>query len=80
MICSLSYINLKPGTLSVVCGDAHIYKTHVSFVRENLKREPFPFPKLVVENKKDKISEFEWENIKLIGYRSHPSISAPMAV
>lgn len=80
MICSLSYINLKPGILTVVCGDAHIYKTHVSFVRENLKREPFPFPKLIVENKKDKISEFEWENIKLIGYRSHPSISAPMAV
>ena len=80
LICSLSYINLKPGMLSVVCGDAHIYKTHVAQVRENLKRRPFPFPKLIVENIKDKISEFEWENIKLIGYRSHPSISAPMAI
>ena len=29
LICSLNGINLTPGTLTVVCGDAHIYKTHV---------------------------------------------------
>ena len=80
LICALSYIDLTPGFLTVVCGDSHIYKTHVSQVRENLKRKPYPFPKLIVNNKKNKISSFEWEDIKLIGYKSHPSLSAPMAV
>jgi dihydrofolate reductase / thymidylate synthase len=80
LICALSFIDLKPGELSVVCGDSHIYKTHVSQVRENLKRTTFPFPKLIVNNKKDKITSFEWEDLKLIGYRSHSSLSAPMAV
>ncbi len=80
LICSLTFIDLKPGELSVVCGDSHIYKTHVSQVRENLKREPYPFPKLIVNNKKDKITSFEWEDLKLIGYRSHSSLSAPMAI
>jgi len=80
LICALSYIDLTPGFLTVVCGDSHIYKTHVSQVRENLKRKPYPFPKLTVNNKKNKISSFEWEDIKLIGYKSHPSLSAPMAV
>ena len=80
LICALTFIDLKPGELSVVCGDSHIYKTHVSQVRENLKRTAFPFPKLIVNNKKDKITCFEWEDLKLIGYRSHSSLSAPMAV
>jgi dihydrofolate reductase/thymidylate synthase len=80
LICALSYINLTPGILTVVCGDSHIYKTHVSQVRENLKRTPYPFPKLIINNKKDRISKFEWEDIKLIGYKSHPSLSAPMAI
>ena len=80
MICSLNHIDLTPGTLTVVCGDAHIYKTHVSQVRENLNRKPYPFPKLLILSKKNNICDFNWEDFRLIGYRSHPSISAPMAV
>jgi dihydrofolate reductase / thymidylate synthase len=80
MICSLIGIDLSPGTLTVVCGDAHIYKTHVSQVRENLKRKPFPYPKLVVSGRKQNICDFKWEDFQLLGYKSHPNISAPMAV
>lgn len=80
LICSLSYINLTPGSLIVVCCDAHIYKTHVTQVRENLKREPYPYPKILINNRTDKISDFQWEDITLLGYKSHSSLSAPMAV
>jgi thymidylate synthase len=63
-------------------------------VRENLRREPYPFPKLIIKpnikpniegtdnatGKRKNIEDFRWEDIELIGYRSHPSIKADMAV
>jgi thymidylate synthase len=83
-------VNLTPGELTVFIADAHIYKSHVEQVRENLRREPYPFPKLVIKpqlrnnqtqtEKRQNIEDFRWEDIELIGYRSHPSIKADMAV
>ena len=52
MICNLEDIDLTPGELTVVTGDTIPY-SHMEQVIENLKREPTPFPKLVIrENKK----------------------------
>lgn len=80
LLCSLNGINLTPGTLTVCMGDAHVYSSHINQVNENIKRVPFPFPKLIVKSKKDNIEDFEFSDIRLIGYRSHERISAPMAV
>ena len=80
MLCNLEGINLTPGDLTVVTGDTHLYKSHIEQVRENLARKPFPFPKLVIKETKKDITEFEFEDLELVGYKSHPRISAPMAV
>jgi len=87
MICALDGIDLTPGELTVFIADAHIYKSHLEQVRENLRREPYPFPKLLVcggskepGKKKQHIEDFQWEDIELLGYRCHPSIKAEMAV
>lgn len=87
MICALEGVDLKPGELTVFIADAHIYKSHIEQVQENLRREPYPFPKLLVcgssnkpENKKKYIEDFQWEDIELLGYHCHPSIKAEMAV
>jgi len=80
MICRLSGVNLTPGTLSVIIGDTHLYKTHLEQVRENLKREPYPFPMLLVKEVKDDITTFQFEDFELLGYKAHPRISADMAV
>lgn len=80
LICSLSGVNLTPGTLSVCMGDTHIYKSHIQQVMENVRRTPYPFPKLVVKEKKANIEDFEFSDIQLIGYKSHNRIAAPMAV
>ena len=80
LICNLHDIDLTPGDLTVVMGDTHIYKTHVNQVQENLKREPYPFPKLIIKNKKKNITDFEFSDLELIGYRSYPRISAEMSV
>ena len=79
MICNLEDIDLTPGDLTVISGDTHLYLTHLEQVRENLERTPRPFPKLVVSGKKN-IEDYQYQDVKLIGYNPYPNIKAPMAV
>lgn len=80
MICNLNGIELTPGDLSVITGDAHLYNSHLDGVNQMLERTPRPFPKLVIKNKKDKIEDFNWEDIGLYGYNPYPGIKVEMAV
>ena len=80
MLCNLEGVNLLPGELTMCIGDTHLYKTHIEQVRENLKREPYPYPMLRIRSRKDDITKFQFEDLNLIGYKAHPRISASMAV
>ena len=80
LICSLVGIELEPGILTVSMGDVHIYTSHLNQIAENLKRVPLPPPKLVVNKKKHNIEDFDFTDLRLIGYRSYDRIPAPMAV
>jgi thymidylate synthase len=74
--------NMKPKDLIYVAGDTHIYKNHVEQVREQLKRDPRPFPRLKVSTdlvKKD-WKDMTLKDFELIGYFPHPTISASMAI
>ena len=61
-------------------GDAHIYKNHFEAVEEQLSRTPLPPPTLSLNPEVNTIDGFTMEDINLIGYESHASIKAPMAV
>jgi dihydrofolate reductase / thymidylate synthase len=81
MICNLKDIDLTPGELIVITGDTHIYKTHLEQVQLNLKRCCYPAPKLIFTNgEHDKLTDYKFEDLRLIGYRCGPSIKADMAV
>ena len=80
MLCNLDDINFSPGTLTVVTGDTHIYKTHINQVKENLLRKPKPYPKLIVLNKHKNIMDFKFSDFKIVGYNPYPNIKAEMAV
>ena len=80
LLCNVEGINLTPGDLSVVVGDTHLYKTHLEQVRENIAREPYPFPMLRVKRKTKDITNFEFNDLELLGYKAHPRIAADMAV
>ena len=81
MICNLKNINLKPGKLTVITGDTHIYKNHLDQVKENLLRSPRPFPKLIFNTgPKDSIYDYVYEDIRLIDYSPYKNIKAPMAI
>lgn len=60
-------------------GDCHIYDNHVDQVREQLSREPYPYPELELRQA-DSIFDYTYDDVQVVGYESHPGIKAPVAV
>lgn len=63
-----------------ILGDTHIYLNHFQQVKEQMAREPYPLPKLWINPEVKNLEDFKMEDIKLIDYKYHPAIKAPMAV
>ena len=72
--------DLDVGELVISTGDTHIYLDHVESLKEQLTREPFPLPKLWLNPEIKDIDKFTMDDIKLIGYQSHPPLKMKMAV
>jgi thymidylate synthase len=72
-------VGLDVGEFVWTGGDCHIYDNHIEQVREQLRREPYPFPSLVLRPAPS-LFDYAYEDFELVGYRHHPSISAPVAV
>ena len=72
--------DLQVGDFVHTIGDAHIYNDHIDQVHEQIKRDPLPGPKLIIDCDSKDIFDIKMEHINLINYQSHPPISAPMAV
>lgn len=70
---------LEPGEFVHTLGDAHLYLNHIDQAREQLTREPYPFPTLTLADKRDLFS-FDYEDFKVSGYKAHEKIAAPIAV
>jgi len=70
----------KVGELVISMGDTHIYQDHVEQVKEQLQRKPFAPPTLMLNSLKTDIFEMSMQDIELIGYESHGTIKANMAV
>lgn len=72
--------DLIPGDFIHTLGDAHVYNNHVIPLREQLAREPRPFPKLNFKRKVENIDDFKMEDFEIVGYKPHPKISMEMSV
>ncbi|MCW5960998.1 MAG: thymidylate synthase [Pyrinomonadaceae bacterium] len=77
--------DLEAGDFIHTFGDLHIYLNHLAQVEEILQREPFELPKLDIVNAEELkglegLLNFRFENLNLVGYRSHKKIAAPVAV
>ena len=83
-------VNMVPDELIGNLGDTHLYANHVEQAREQVTREPYPLPKLILDdwystqgdpsNTPKDISEFlkniHVSHIKIENYQSHPTIKA----
>jgi thymidylate synthase len=77
---------LEAGDFVHTFGDLHIYRNHLEQVRELLSREPLPPPRLEIRDDGPPLRGLEgllamrYENLSLVGYKSHGKIEAPVAV
>ena len=73
-------VNMVPDELIASLGDAHIYVNQIDGVKEQLTREPYKLPTLVmVTNPELKFDEYVYDNFKLVNYQSHPTIKMPLS-
>ena len=70
---------LEPGEFVHSFGDLHLYLNHLDQAREQLGREPYPFPTMTLAAKDD-LFAFDYEDFRLEGYQAHPAIKAPIAI
>ena len=79
-------VNMVPDELITNMGDCHIYLNQIDGVREQITREPFELPELVMSNQinfSESVDEFL--NSCLItdfiveNYQSHPTIKMPLS-
>jgi thymidylate synthase len=72
--------DLDVGELIMTFGDTHIYSNHVEQVKEQIARTTLELPSLKFNRKISSIDDFKLDDCVLVGYNSHPSIKAEMAV
>ncbi len=71
---------LQPGDLVHTLGDAHLYHNHFEQAREQLRREPYPLPRMRLNPAVHDLFAFRYEDFRLEDYQAHPHIKAPVAV
>jgi thymidylate synthase len=72
--------DLAPGDFVWTGGDCHIYRNHFDQVREQLSREPYPFPRLRIAHRPASLFDYRYEDFEILDYQAHPHIKAPVAV
>ena len=70
----------KPGEFVHTFGDVHIYEKHLDAVKEQLKREPKPLPKIELDSSVKHINDFKPDSVKLVDYDPYPALKAELSV
>ncbi len=71
---------LKPGDFVHTFGDAHIYLNHLDQVKLQLSRKPMKLPKLELNREIADIFDFDFDDVKVVDYNSHPGIKGAISV
>ena len=79
-------VNMVPDELITNMGDCHIYLNQIDGIKEQLTRDPYPLPKLVISNQvnfNEGVDEFLNSclifDFQIEGYQSHPTIKIPLS-
>lgn len=70
----------EPGEFIHTFGDLHIYENHLDAAREQLAREPKPFPKVTIDASVRELADFKAEHVTLEGYDPHATIKGELTV
>jgi len=72
--------NLEVGDFIWTGGDCHLYANHLEQVELQLSRQPLALPQLNFKRKPSSIFDYQFDDIEILNYESHPHIKAPVAV
>jgi thymidylate synthase len=59
-------------------GNCHVYEEHVEGIKEQLVREPYPFPNVSIKQVRENINDYCVEDFDLQNYKSHDPIKFQM--
>ena len=71
---------LEVGDFIHTIGDAHLYLNHIEQTNLQLSRDVKDLPQMKINPEVKNIFDFKYEDFSLLGYVSHPTIKAPIAV
>ncbi len=71
--------DLMPHKLIFTGGDCHVYTNHLDVVEAQLSREPYPLPRLRL-NEQPSIFDYAVDDVHVEDYQHHPALRAPIAV
>jgi thymidylate synthase len=72
--------DLEPGEFIWTGGDCHIYLNHLEQVKLQLTRAPYPLAQLHFKRRPPSLFDYEYEDIEILNYESHPHIKGAIAV
>jgi thymidylate synthase len=73
-------VNMVPDDLIGNLGDVHLYSNHIEQAKEQIGREPFELPRLMLPNMEGQgIFDYSPTDIEIWDYQSHPAIKAPLS-
>lgn len=70
---------LEVGEFVHTFGDVHIYSNHFDAVKEQLSRNPKPFPEMKINPEIKDINEFKYEDFRIENYDPYSAIKAEIA-
>jgi thymidylate synthase len=71
---------LQPGDFVLTLGDAHLYNDHMEQANLQLKRSPYPLPRMSINPNVKDIFKFDYSDFELENYQAHPHIKAKVSV
>jgi len=73
--------DMEPGELVHVIADAHIYDRHIPIIKEMIKRETYPAPKVTLNSEVKDFYEFTTDDFKIEDYQAGEQIKdIPIAI
>ena len=59
-------------------GNAHIYDDHIVSLQDQIRNQPYEPPTILINEKKESIDDYVFEDIKIIDYKYHRPIKMKM--
>ena len=72
------HCGLEPFEFVYYMGNCHIYEDHIDNMKEQVEREPYPFPRVEIKKMREDIGLYEIDDFEVTGYQHHSPIKMKM--